>query len=111
MVRDLVLERAAAERGETTRISGVEELNGGPAKRARRTKEQIAADKNATGVKMIIGDFWATGMDEAKIEAQGIAPIQPQLAAIDGLNDTAAIAGLTALHTAHPGLHPTEAPA
>ena len=55
--------------------------------------EQAAADKNATGVEKIIGDFWATGMDEAKIEAQGIAPLQPQLAAIEGLNDTAAIAG------------------
>ncbi|MGH8062156.1 MAG: peptidase, partial [Pseudoxanthomonas sp.] len=59
----------------------------------RQLAEQAAADKNATGVEKIIGDFWATGMDEAKIEAQGIAPIQPQLAAIDGLNDTAAIAG------------------
>ena len=55
--------------------------------------EQAAADKNATGVEKIIGDFWATGMDEAKIEAQGIAPIQPQLAAIDGLNDTTASVG------------------
>ncbi len=55
--------------------------------------EQAAADKHATGVEKIIGDFWATGMDEAKIEAQGIAPIQPQLTSIDGLNDTAAIVG------------------
>ena len=55
--------------------------------------EQAAADKDATGVEKIIGDFWATGMDEAKIEAQGIAPIQAQLDAIDRLNDTAAIAG------------------
>ena len=59
----------------------------------RQLAEQAAADKDATGVEKIIGDFWATGMDEAKIEAQGIAPIQSQLDAIDGLNDTAAIAG------------------
>ncbi|MGH8026114.1 MAG: peptidase, partial [Pseudoxanthomonas sp.] len=33
--------------------------------------EQAAADKNATGVEKIVGDLWATGMDEAKINAQG----------------------------------------
>ena len=54
--------------------------------------EQIAAEKNPTGVDKIIGDFWASGMDEAKIEAQGIDPIKPELAAIDALSDTASIA-------------------
>jgi putative endopeptidase len=55
--------------------------------------EQAAADKNATGVEKIVGDFWATGMDEAKINAQGIEPIKAELAAIDALNDQAAIVG------------------
>ena len=36
--------------------------------------EQAAAMKGASGVEKIVGDFWATGMDEAKIEAAGIAP-------------------------------------
>ncbi len=53
--------------------------------------EQAAADKNATGVEKIVGDFWSTGMDEAKINAQGIEPIKAELAAIDALNDQAAI--------------------
>ena len=47
--------------------------------------EQAAADKNATGVEKIVGDLWATGMDEAKINAQGIEPIKGELAAIDAL--------------------------
>ncbi len=38
-----------------------------------------------------IGDIWKTGNDEAKIEAAGLAPLQPQLDKITALNDTAAI--------------------
>jgi putative endopeptidase len=53
--------------------------------------EQAAADTAATGVEKIVGDFWATGMDEAKIEQQGISPIKDELAAIDGLSDQAKI--------------------
>lgn len=55
--------------------------------------EQAAAHPGATGVEKIVGDLWATGMDEAKINAQGIEPIKPMLTAIDGLQDQDAIAG------------------
>jgi putative endopeptidase len=58
----------------------------------RQIAEQSAADANATGVKKIVGDMWATGMDEAKINAQGIKPLESRLAAIDTLNDTNGIA-------------------
>jgi putative endopeptidase len=54
--------------------------------------EQAGADTKATGVEKIVGDFWATGMDEAKINAAGIEPIKADLAAIDALNDKDAIA-------------------
>lgn len=54
--------------------------------------QQAAADANAQGVEKLVGDFWATGMDEATINAQGIAPLQADLAAIDALTDTASIA-------------------
>ena len=54
--------------------------------------EQAAADADATGVEKIVGDFWATGMDEAKINAQGIAPVQDRLDAIAKLDGTEAIA-------------------
>src|SRR3546814_8276343 len=54
--------------------------------------EQAAADADATGVKKILGDFWATGMDEAKINAQGITPLQDRLDAIAKLDGSEAIA-------------------
>jgi putative endopeptidase len=54
--------------------------------------EQAAADSNATGVEKIVGDFYATGMDEAKVNAQGIAPLQSRLDAIAALADGPAVA-------------------
>ncbi|HZV39434.1 MAG TPA: M13-type metalloendopeptidase, partial [Pseudoxanthomonas sp.] len=59
----------------------------------KQLAEQAAADKNATGVEKIVGDLWATGMDEAKVNGEGIKPIQADLAAIDGLKDSAGIVG------------------
>ncbi len=58
----------------------------------RQLAEQAAADANATGVEKIVGDLWSTGMDDAAINAQGIDPIKPELAAIDALADKDAIA-------------------
>ena len=54
--------------------------------------EQAAARPGATGVDKLVGDFWAAGMDAAKINAQGIEPLQPLLAEIDALTDAASIA-------------------
>jgi putative endopeptidase len=54
--------------------------------------EQAAARKDATGVDKIVGDFYATGMDQAKIDAAGIAPIQGRLDAVDAITDSASIA-------------------
>jgi putative endopeptidase len=58
----------------------------------RQLAEQAAANKNATGVEAIVGNFWATGMDADKINAQGIAPIQDRLDAIAALDSQQAIA-------------------
>jgi len=58
----------------------------------RQIAEQAAADPAATGVEKIVGDLWATGMDEAAIEAQGLAPLASRLAEIDALTDAEAIA-------------------
>ena len=54
--------------------------------------EQAAADKNAGGIEKIVGDFWATGMDEARVNAQGIEPLKADLAEIDALADGPAVA-------------------
>ncbi len=54
--------------------------------------EQAAAMKGASGVEKIVGDFWATGMDEAKIETAGIAPLKSRLDAIDALKNGPGVA-------------------
>jgi len=54
--------------------------------------EQAAANKGAKGVEKIVGDFYATGMDAAKINAQGLKPLQGRLATIDALKDPASVA-------------------
>ena len=54
--------------------------------------QQAAASQSKAGsVEAKIGDIWKTGNDEAKIEAAGLAPLQPTLDKIGALNDTAAI--------------------
>jgi putative endopeptidase len=54
--------------------------------------EQAAATPSATSIEKIVGDFWATGMDEAKVNAQGIEPMKSELAQIDALTDGPSIA-------------------
>ncbi|WP_147651642.1 M13 family metallopeptidase [Vulcaniibacterium gelatinicum] len=58
----------------------------------RQLAEQAAAKAGATGVEKIVGDFWATGMDAARINAQGIAPLEGRLAEIAALEGKEAIA-------------------
>ena len=64
--------------------------------------EQAAARADASGIDKIVGDFYATGMDEAKINAQGIEPLKAHLAEIDALADTAGIANENIFGTATP---------
>ncbi|MGY0504065.1 M13 family metallopeptidase [Luteimonas sp. e5] len=54
--------------------------------------EQAAAKADAKGIDKLIGDIYATGMDQAKIDAQGIAPLRGRLHEIEQLADGAAIA-------------------
>ncbi|KFN49247.1 M13 family metallopeptidase [Arenimonas composti] len=55
--------------------------------------EQLGARSDATGTAKLIGDVWATGMDEAAIEAAGIAPLSPILDEIASLDGAESIAG------------------
>jgi putative endopeptidase len=48
--------------------------------------EKLAVKKDVAGVEKVIGDFWATGMDEAAAEAAGLTPIQPVLDQISALS-------------------------
>ncbi|RDZ29750.1 peptidase [Lysobacter silvisoli] len=58
----------------------------------KQLAEKAAELPNATGVDKIVGDLYATGMDAAKINQQGIDPIKPELDAIAKLADKAQIA-------------------
>ena len=59
---------------------------------SRNIAEAAAADANASGVAKLVGDFYATGMDDAAINAAGLAPIQPILDRIDALQSPADVA-------------------
>jgi putative endopeptidase len=58
----------------------------------KQLAEQLAKKPETSGVEKIVADFWATGMDEAKLNAQGAAPLKDGLAAIDALGDGPAVA-------------------
>jgi putative endopeptidase len=59
---------------------------------SRNIAEAAAADRNASGVAKLVGDFYATGMDEAAVNAAGLKPIQPILDRIDAIKSPADIA-------------------
>lgn len=58
----------------------------------RAILEGAASNSQADGEDKMIGDYYAGFMDEAGIEQRGLAPLQPQLQAIDALADKAALA-------------------
>jgi putative endopeptidase len=53
----------------------------------KQLAEQIAAKPAPEGIEKIIADIWTTGMDEKKLNAEGIAPLKSRLAEIDALTD------------------------
>ncbi|MBS7456206.1 M13 family metallopeptidase [Coralloluteibacterium stylophorae] len=69
------------------------------AKAVTRGLAEDAAANGDSGVEKLVGDFWASGMDEASIEQAGLAPIQPLLSDIEALDSQEAIAGF--LRDAH----------
>ncbi|MEK6620564.1 MAG: M13 family metallopeptidase [Chloroflexota bacterium] len=62
----------------------------------RIAEEAAAAGAPKGSVRQKVGDYWATGMDEAAIEAAGATPIGPELALVEGLADRARIAEVVA---------------
>jgi len=59
----------------------------------RQLAERAAGEAAPTGLEKIVADFWATGMDEARVNAAGITPLKDRLAAIDALSDSQSVAG------------------
>ncbi len=54
--------------------------------------QAAAANAQPGSIEAKLGDIWSTGMDQAAIDAAGIAPLQPQLARIDQVRDSAGVA-------------------
>jgi putative endopeptidase len=67
----------------------------------RKVSEDAAAAKATQGTnEQKIGDFWATGMDTAAIETNGLKPIQPYLDKIAAVKDAAGLWALVSeMHT------------
>ena len=59
---------------------------------SKHLAEAAAAKTDATGVEKLVGDMYATGMDEAAVNGAGITPIQPMLDKIGTLKTPADIA-------------------
>jgi putative endopeptidase len=60
-----------------------------------------SAQSADTADKKRIGDFYASFMDEVRLEQLGVAPIQPELARIAALNDKKQLPALFAYHNRH----------
>lgn len=66
-------------------------------KRLREISEKAAAAKAAQGSsEQKIGDFWTTAMDSAKIEQQGLQPLQPYLDKINAITDAKSLVNTVA---------------
>jgi putative endopeptidase len=79
------------DRGRWTRFDALTELN---LEKLRAILELAAAGTDPATRK--IGDFYASCMDEAGIEAKGLAPLAPELARIDALTDMDGLPALLA---------------
>ena len=66
-------------------------------KRLREISEKAAASNAAKGSgDQKIGDFWTTAMDSAKIEADGLKPIQPLLDKVNAITDVKSLVATVA---------------
>ena len=65
--------------------------------RLRAISEKAAAAKAAQGSnEQKIGDFWSTAMDSARIEQQGLQPLQPYLDKINSITDVNSLIAVSA---------------
>ena len=64
----------------------------------RQISEAVAAKTAPRGsAEQLIGDFFATGMDEATLNRQGLAPLQPELDRIDRIASIGDVMDVVAL--------------
>ena len=83
---------------DKSRYGAMEELS----ERNRAILKQILEETSAKtawapgSIQQKVGDFYASGMDEAAIEKRGLAPMKPIFATIDGLKDAKQLPALLA---------------
>jgi putative endopeptidase len=66
-------------------------------KRLREISEKAAAANATKGSsEQKIGDFWTMAMDSAKIEADGLKPLQPMLDKVNAITDIKSLVGTVA---------------
>lgn len=80
-----------------TRWGSFDILREESSKRLQTLLEAAAKNTGKDRSTQMIGDFYASGMDSAAIEAKGIQPIQPELDNITGIDNTGSL--LTAIAT------------
>ncbi len=71
------------------------------ARAQQQQRDLLEASMNApqNGVQKLLGDFWASGLDEAAVERDGAAPIAPLLARIGAIKKAQDVApAIAALH-------------
>ncbi len=79
---------------DRTRWGTFDELREASLKSQRALIEDPAMSKAAVGtIEQKLGDFYATGMDEAAIEKAGITPLKPELAKIAAIKNVSDLAG------------------
>lgn len=82
----------------TGAVSALGELSQRAQQQQRRLLEQ-AMQAPQNNVQKLLGDFWASGIDEAAVEADGSKPVAPLLKRIDGIRSSRDIApAIAALH-------------
>ena len=65
-------------------VSALEELRDLVARQQRQLLDQ-AMNAPQNEIQQLLGNFWASGLDEAAVETDGSTPIAPLLAHIDGI--------------------------
>ncbi len=78
---------------EYARYGSFDEIQERKEKQLKTIVLEAAAKKNAPkgSLEQLIGDFYASGMDTAKIEKDGLTPLKPELELIDKIADRKAL--------------------
>jgi putative endopeptidase len=93
--------------GDRDRWGKFDELADANRERLKVILDSAAADPNATGDRRKVGDYYASCMDTASVDAAGAKPIQPVLARIAAIQSRQDIAAMLVRLELEIGLAPT----